>query len=63
VGHWVIGLPIALWLGFRTRLGVVGIWWGLAIGLTAVAILLLIRFVRLSSREIVPLAQPSFPTH
>jgi MATE family multidrug resistance protein len=37
IGHYLIGLPLALLLGFHLRWGVVGIWWGLAAGLTAVA--------------------------
>jgi MATE family multidrug resistance protein len=56
VGHWLIGLPVALVLGFGAHLGVFGIWWGLAAGLTAVAVALLWRFWRLSAREIRPLA-------
>ena len=43
LGFWVVGLPISLWLGFRTSLGAVGLWWGLVAGLAAVALLLLIR--------------------
>lgn len=42
VGHWVIGLPIGLLLG--ARMGAEGYWWGLAIGLSAVAVALLVRF-------------------
>jgi MATE family multidrug resistance protein len=53
-GHWVIGLPIALYLGFRAQMGVVGLWWGLSAGLTVVAILLFVRFERLSSTGIAP---------
>jgi MATE family multidrug resistance protein len=56
VGHWLIGLPVALVLGFTAHLGVLGIWWGLAAGLSAVAVALLGRFLRLSAREIHPLA-------
>ena len=56
IGHWVIGLPIALLLGFPGGFGVVGMWWGLCAGLTAVAVMLLVRFARLSSREIAPLS-------
>jgi multidrug resistance protein, MATE family len=56
VGHWLIGLPVALLLGFVAKEGVFGIWWGLAAGLTAVAVALAWRFVRLSSQEILPLA-------
>jgi len=44
VGHWLIGLPVGLWLG--QRLGAPGYWWGLAIGLSAVAIALVLRFAR-----------------
>lgn len=54
-GHYAVGLPVALLLGFRLRGGVVGLWWGLCAGLTAVAVLLFARFWRLSSRPIEPL--------
>jgi MATE family multidrug resistance protein len=57
VGHWLVGLPIALYLGFHRNMGIVGLWWGLCAGLTAVAILLLFRFNRLSKREIVPIVR------
>jgi MATE family multidrug resistance protein len=55
VGHWVIGLPIALLLGFRYDMGIVGLWWGLCVGLTVVAVLLFVRFERLSRTAIAPL--------
>ena len=55
VGHWLVGLPIALYLGFHRNMGIVGLWWGLCAGLTAVAILLLFRFNRLSRTAIVPI--------
>ena len=55
VGHYCIGLPIAIFLGILHGRGVIGLWWGLCAGLTAVAIALLTRFLRLSAREIVPL--------
>jgi len=48
VGHWVIGLPVGLVLG--ARLGARGYWWGLAIGLSAVAIALVARFSTQVSR-------------
>jgi len=57
VGHWLVGLPIALYLGFHRNMGIVGLWWGLCAGLTAVAILLLFRFNRLSKTEIVPIVR------
>lgn len=55
LGHWFVGLPIALYLGFRRDLGIVGLWWGLCAGLTVVAVMLFVRFERLSRDEIVPL--------
>jgi len=55
VGHWLVGLPIALYLGFHRNMGVAGLWWGLCAGLTAVAVLLVTRFNRLSKRAIVPI--------
>jgi MATE family multidrug resistance protein len=57
-GHWIIGLPIALWLGFHLKLGITGLWWGLCAGLTVVAILLFVRFEKLSRTESVPLHHP-----
>jgi len=56
VGHWVIGLPLALWLGFTRGLGIVGLWWGLCVGLTVVAVLLFVRFERRSRAPIEPIA-------
>jgi MATE family multidrug resistance protein len=58
VGHYLVGLPLSLLLGFGMGWGVVGIWWGLAAGLTLVAAALVWRFVQVSSRQIVPLALP-----
>lgn len=55
VGHWLIGFPIALLLGFHFDMGIVGLWWGLCVGLTVVAVLLFVRFERLSKTEIAPL--------
>jgi MATE family multidrug resistance protein len=57
IGHWLVGLPIALYLGFHRNMGIVGLWWGLCAGLTAVAILLLLRFNTLSKTAIVPIAR------
>ena len=52
IGYWAVGFAIAWTLGVRFDMGAVGIWWGLAAGLAAVAILLSIRFWRLSGRLI-----------
>ncbi len=43
LGFWAFGLPISLVLGFRMGAGPVGLWWGLAAGLGAVAVMLLWR--------------------
>ena len=63
VGHYAVGLPIAILLGLELGQGVIGLWWGLCAGLTAVALALLTRFLRLSSREIAPLEpHPALPS-
>jgi MATE family multidrug resistance protein len=41
VGHWLLGLPISYVLCFKVGWGVVGLWIGLSLGLTAVALVLL----------------------
>jgi MATE family multidrug resistance protein len=43
VGYWVLGLPLGGWLAFRAGWGAHGLLTGLAIGVTAVAALLLAR--------------------
>lgn len=43
VGFWMVGLPVSLGLGFGLAMGPRGIWWGLAVGIGAVALLLLAR--------------------
>jgi MATE family multidrug resistance protein len=52
LGYWGVGFTIAWIAGVRMNLGAVGIWWGLAFGLAAVAILLTVRFWLLSHRLI-----------
>ena len=43
MGFWLIGLPISLYLGFRAGFGPLGLWWGMAAGLGAVSMFLLVR--------------------
>ncbi len=43
IGFWLIGLPVSAVLSFPLGMGPVGIWWGLAAGLAATAVLLLFR--------------------
>jgi MATE family multidrug resistance protein len=56
VGYWIVGLPLSLLLGFKMKMGVVGLWWGFVAGLTVVAILVFFRFQALSAKEITPVA-------
>jgi MATE family multidrug resistance protein len=49
IGYWLVGLPVAWWLGSHWQLGVVGLWLGLATGLAATAALLLFRFARVTA--------------
>jgi len=44
ISYWLLGIPIAYILGFYFQYGTIGIWVGLLIGLTMVALLLTIRF-------------------
>jgi MATE family multidrug resistance protein len=48
--HWLVGLPLALYLGFWTPLGAQGLWIGLLVGLALVAGLLAWRFAVISRR-------------
>jgi len=43
VGFWFIGLPVSWVLAFRLGGGAVGMWWGIVVGLAAVALILLGR--------------------
>ncbi len=48
--YWAFGFPIAWALGFPMGWGATGVWWGLALGLAAAAVLLNVRFWRLSAK-------------
>lgn len=52
IGHYVVGLPIAVTAGFFAGMGAPGLWWGLSAGLTVVAAILVGRFWWLSARPI-----------
>ena len=52
IGHWAVALPVGVTLGFGLHRGIAGLWWGLSLGLTLVALGLIVRFLRLSSRPI-----------
>lgn len=48
--HWLVGAPLMLWLG--DVLGARGLWWALSASLTLVAVILTVRFARLSAGPI-----------
>lgn len=48
--YWGIGLVGAWLLGFPLGLGEFGLWWGLVLGLAAAAVMLTIRFEKLTGR-------------
>jgi MATE family multidrug resistance protein len=55
VSYWVIGFSLAYVLGFPAGFGPAGIWIGLATGLACAALLLSLRFRRLSQRGYLPM--------
>lgn len=50
VAYWIIGLPMSYVLGFMLDMGVMGVWYGLSLGLTVAAGLLFWRFSYVSKR-------------
>lgn len=52
LGFWCVGFPVSLWLGFARDWGAVGLWWGLAAGIAAVAVFLLARVRVRMGREL-----------
>lgn len=54
VGYWGIGFGASYVFGFMGGLGAVGVWVGLALGLGAVAGLLIARFALLTRRRVLP---------
>ncbi|MDC1162560.1 MATE family efflux transporter [Tenacibaculum sp.] len=52
IAYWVVGFPICYYLGLHTSLKATGIWIGLLISLTVSAILLYIRFHKLTKKLI-----------
>ena len=52
LGHWFVGFPVALTLGFALHGGARGLWWGLTCGLVVVSVALALRFAAISRRII-----------
>ncbi len=46
VGHWLLALPIAAFIGLRLGWGVIGLWIGLSLGLVIVGTVLLVTWRR-----------------
>lgn len=44
LAYWILGIPAGYLLSFTFNLGAVGVWIGLLIGLTSIAIFLMVRF-------------------
>jgi MATE family multidrug resistance protein len=52
IAYWLIGFPISYYLGLHTELKSIGIWIGLLSGLSASAIMLYIRFNKMTKQLI-----------
>jgi multidrug resistance protein, MATE family len=64
IGHWVFGLPVGYALCFGAGWGVAGLWVGLCVGLTFVAIVLTIAWHRKSRVLVAHSPEPKFgPTY
>ena len=50
ISYWLVGVPAACGLGFRTELGAIGVWIGLSCGTAVYAALLILRFRLLTHR-------------
>lgn len=50
VAYWVIGLPMAYGLGLALGFGVLGIWYGLTLGLLTSSLLLYLRYRKVSGK-------------
>jgi MATE family multidrug resistance protein len=49
-GHWLVGLPLGYLLCFHWGLGVIGLWWGLSVGLMICGIALLLVWIKEGTR-------------
>jgi MATE family multidrug resistance protein len=52
IGHFVIGLPLAIVLTFYAGFGATGLWWGLSAGLITVGVALSVRFFVIARGEL-----------
>ena len=52
LAYWAVALPLGYGLGFGLKMGAPGVWLGLLVGLSVVAVLLLGRCGQLSGRAV-----------
>jgi MATE family multidrug resistance protein len=50
LAYWIVGLPVAWYLGLYLKMGVTGVWYGLVLGLMVSAGLLFLRFQFISKK-------------
>lgn len=50
LAYWVVGLPVGYLCGIHYKLGAIGIWYGLVLGLMVSAVLLFVRFQYISKK-------------
>jgi MATE family multidrug resistance protein len=50
IAYWIIALPMSYVFAFPLQMGILGVWYGLFLGLTAAAVLLYLRFNFVSKR-------------
>ncbi len=50
--YWLVGVPVSAYLGFRTELRAVGLWWGFVVSLGAVATVLFLRILVVFRRDL-----------
>jgi MATE family multidrug resistance protein len=62
-GYWLIGVPVSVWLGFKTSMGPQGLWWGFVAGLGSVALFLMWRVRTLFRRGVSRVHVDRFPGH
>jgi MATE family multidrug resistance protein len=55
MGYWGVGMTTALFLSRSINSGPSGVWWGLVVGLGTTALILVLRFEKLT--DMAPAAQ------
>ncbi|BDD06688.1 MATE family efflux transporter [Aureibacter tunicatorum] len=63
IAYWILGIPSGYVLAFKFGWGSSGVWMGLVIGLTVVAVLSVIRFIKISDKKLrmtesMPISEP-----